>query len=92
LLDELEASKQSRLRLVMDTERYRYRNFCSDLAGIDIEAHSGDILELVRVVRNCVTGYEPTKKWKRLFHPGITFSNGTNSSWQNFRNSANAFV
>jgi hypothetical protein len=34
------------------SERYRYRNFCSDLAGVHIEAHSGDILKLARVVRN----------------------------------------
>jgi hypothetical protein len=45
-------TKRRKVCLVMDTERYRYRNFCSDLAGVDIEAHSGDILELVRVVRN----------------------------------------
>jgi hypothetical protein len=45
-------TKRRKVCLVMDTEKYRYRNFCSDLAGVDIEAHSGDILELVRVVRN----------------------------------------
>jgi hypothetical protein len=73
----------------MDTERYRYRNFCSDLAGVDIEAHSGDILELVRVVRNWP---RTNQEVEEIIPSGITFSNGTNSSWQNFRNSANAFV
>jgi len=33
-------TKRRKVCLVMDTERYRYRNFCSDLAGVDIEAHS----------------------------------------------------
>jgi hypothetical protein len=29
--------------LVMDTERYRYQRFCSDLSGFDPSAHGGDI-------------------------------------------------
>jgi hypothetical protein len=39
--------KRAKVCLVMDTERYRYRDFCSDLAGIDIAAHGGDLLKLV---------------------------------------------
>src|SRR5271165_4984329 len=42
----------SKVCLVMDTEQYRYRDFCSDLAGFDIEGHNGESLQIVRVVRN----------------------------------------
>jgi hypothetical protein len=38
--------------LVMDTKKFRYQKFCSDLAGIDIQAHNERPKELVRVVRN----------------------------------------
>jgi len=38
--------------LILDTERYRYQKFCSDLAGIDIHAHDNQSLKLVRVVRD----------------------------------------
>src|ERR1700732_1388166 len=38
--------------LVMDTERYRYQRFCSDLSGFDPSAHGGDILQLICVVRD----------------------------------------
>jgi len=38
--------------LVLDTEQFRYQKFCSDLAGVDIEAHDNQPRNLVRVVRN----------------------------------------
>lgn len=38
--------------LVVDRERYRYQAFCSDIAGQDVQAHGGDPLEAIRVVRN----------------------------------------
>ena len=44
--------RPAKVCLVMDTDRYRYRDFCSDLAGFDIEGHNGQSSELVRVVRD----------------------------------------
>jgi hypothetical protein len=31
---------RAKVCLVLDAERYRYQKFCSDLAGVDIEAHA----------------------------------------------------
>lgn len=38
--------------LILDTERYRYQKFCSDIAGQDIRAHGGDPETAVGEVRN----------------------------------------
>ncbi len=38
--------------LVLDIDGYRYRNFISDLAGIDPRSHGGDPVEAVRAVRD----------------------------------------
>ena len=49
--------------LVMDTERYRYQRFCSDLSGFDPSAHGGDILQLICVVRDWLrANLEPNEK------------------------------
>jgi hypothetical protein len=45
-------SESKKVCLVMDTEEYRYQRFCSDLSGFDPSAHGGDILQLIRVVRD----------------------------------------
>ena len=38
--------------LVLETERYRFQRFCSDLAGQDIQAHHGKPRLAIEVVRN----------------------------------------
>jgi len=44
---------QSRKRcLIIDTERYRYQKFLSDIAGQDVHAHDGKLDTLIRIVRN----------------------------------------
>lgn len=43
--------KQKKL-LVMDTDQFRYQQFISDIAGQDIEPHSGSIDLIIRNVRN----------------------------------------
>jgi hypothetical protein len=46
-------TKQRQKRcLVLDRERYRYRNFCSDIAGQDIRAHSDNPRDAIRAVRD----------------------------------------
>jgi hypothetical protein len=38
--------------LVLDTDRYRYQQYISDIAGQDIEAHRGDAARAVKAVRD----------------------------------------
>ena len=38
--------------LILDTKRYRYQQFISDIAGQDIQAHNDDPEVVVKVVRN----------------------------------------
>ncbi|HET7462783.1 MAG TPA: hypothetical protein VFJ82_16125, partial [Longimicrobium sp.] len=50
---EFGPGRQKRKRaLILDSERYRYQKFCSDIAGQDIKAHEGDAEKAVRAVRN----------------------------------------
>lgn len=41
--------------LVMDTEQYRYQQFISDISGMDIQAHNGEAIRAVTVIRNWLT-------------------------------------
>jgi hypothetical protein len=43
--------------LVLDRDRYRYRNFCSDISGQDIRAHNNDPRSAVRAVRDWLSSY-----------------------------------
>ena len=45
--------------LVLDRERYRYRNFCSDIAGQDIRAHNDEPREAIRAVRDWLSTQRP---------------------------------
>ena len=47
-----DASQKRKRCLVLDTERYRYQKFMSDIAGQDIEGHSGEIETLIAKVRS----------------------------------------
>ena len=40
--------------LIFDRERYRYQQFCSDIAGQDIRAHHADEREVIRGVRDAL--------------------------------------
>jgi hypothetical protein len=44
--------QQNKRALIMDVDRYRFQKFISDLAGMDINEHNGDVLIAVRVTRN----------------------------------------
>lgn len=46
--------------LVLDRERYRYRNFCSDIAGQDIRAHKDRPREANRAVRDWLSTHRTT--------------------------------
>jgi len=38
--------------LILDANRYRYRTFISDIAGLDVEEHNGSVATAITVVRN----------------------------------------
>lgn len=44
--------------LVLDRDRYRYRNFCSDIAGQDIRAHNDRPREAIRAVRDWLSTHK----------------------------------
>ena len=46
------ATQRKKRCLVLDRERYRYRNFCSDIAGQDIRAHNDQPRDAIRAVRD----------------------------------------
>lgn len=43
--------QRSKCSLILDSERYRYQKFCSDIAGQDIRAHGDNPREAVAAVR-----------------------------------------
>lgn len=44
--------QNNKICLILDTERYRYQAFISDIAGHDIQAHESDLERAISVVRN----------------------------------------
>jgi len=50
------AEQRTKICLTLDTERYRYQKFISDIAGQDIAAHHGDPTLAIKAVRNCLSG------------------------------------
>lgn len=53
------AEQKRKNGLILDTERYRYQRFISDIAGQDISAHSGDPSRVIRVVRDWLSSATP---------------------------------
>lgn len=49
--------QRAKVCLVLDTEKYRYQKFCSDIAGQDPAAHGGDPAQAIAVVRNWLSPY-----------------------------------
>ncbi|MEK6302300.1 MAG: hypothetical protein AABO41_16445 [Acidobacteriota bacterium] len=45
--------------LILDSERYRYQRFISDISGQDIQAHENDPRKVIRIVRNWLRVYSP---------------------------------
>jgi hypothetical protein len=46
------AGQRSKRALILDVERYRYRKFISDLAGMDIHEHRGDPVRALQATRD----------------------------------------
>lgn len=45
--------------LILDSQKYRYQKFISDIAGQDIQAHGNDPRKTVTIVRNWLRVYSP---------------------------------
>ena len=43
--------------LVLDRDRYRYSDFCSDISGQDVRAHNDDPREAIRAVRDWLSSH-----------------------------------
>lgn len=54
-------SKDDKIKscLILDSDRYRYQQFCSDIAGQDIQSHDASPDTAVRVVRNWLRNNSP---------------------------------
>ena len=50
---------QAKRCLVLDRHKYRYREFCSDIAGQDIRAHSDQPGGAIRVTRDWLSTHRP---------------------------------
>ena len=46
--------------LVLDRDRYRYRNFCSDISGQDIRAHNDEPRDAIRAARDWLSNQRPS--------------------------------
>jgi hypothetical protein len=57
---------ERKVAIVLDTDRYRYQKFISDIAGQDIRAHGGSTQEAIRQVRDFLS----THREPGVFLPG----------------------
>jgi hypothetical protein len=51
------AKDRQKCCLILDRERYRYRNFCSDIAGQDIRSHGDEPRQAIRAVRDWLSSH-----------------------------------
>jgi hypothetical protein len=46
--------------LILDTDKYRYRNFCSDISGQDVKAHRGEPERALEAARDWLGSFSVT--------------------------------
>ena len=63
--------------LVLDRERFRYREFCSDISGQDVRAHNDEPRQAIRAARD----------WLSTHRPGVVMPGGRAifESYERFR-------
>lgn len=49
--------QKRKICLILDSEKYRYQRFISDISGQDIQAHENDPRAVMRIVRDWLRGY-----------------------------------
>jgi hypothetical protein len=63
-------AQKDKVCLIFDTEKYRYQQFISDIAGQDIEAHGNDVETCIRIVRkwlNDASGRKTLPGYKAIY-------------------------
>lgn len=70
-----DADQRRKRTLILDTERYRYQKFVSDIAGQDIKAHRNDPAAVIAIVRD----------WLNAAHDGPQLPGGKALSRQYHR-------
>jgi hypothetical protein len=50
-----EDDQKQKRAIVLDREKYRYQQFISDLAGVDVTAHNGEPRQMIGCVRDFLT-------------------------------------
>lgn len=70
--------QKQKVCLIIDIEQYRYREFLSDIAGHDIQAHGGEEKKLIKIVRDWLSdasrrktvpgGAEIYREYKSFLH------------------------
>lgn len=55
-------AKKTKPSLILDSERYRYQTFISDIAGQDIRAHAGDPLKAISHIRDWLNTLVPSAR------------------------------
>jgi len=48
--------------LILDIDSHRYRTFISDIAGLDVEGHNGNVSTVITVVRNWLRHASKTRQ------------------------------
>lgn len=56
-----DSSNRAKQCVVLDSERFRYQTFCSDIAGQDIRAHDGKPGNAIEAVRNWLSTTPPAR-------------------------------
>jgi hypothetical protein len=62
--------QKEKVCLILDTEKYRYQQFISDIAGQDIEAHGNDVETCIRIVRrwlNEASGRKTLPGYRKIY-------------------------
>lgn len=55
-------ARKTKPSLILDTERYRYQQFISDIAGQDIRARAGDPLKAISHIRDWLNTLMPSRR------------------------------
>jgi hypothetical protein len=54
------SEQKRKVCLILDSKKYRYQKFISDIAGQDIQAHENDPKKIITIVRNWLRAYSQT--------------------------------
>jgi hypothetical protein len=71
-------NQKSKKCLIMDTDKFRYQSFISDISGQDVDAHGNDINKMIVIVRNwlqAASGRKTIPSGSIISQEYATFSN-----------------